>query len=286
MDNIQKIDFEYLIELRELLQLAEESLLKIETQNSLEHDLKTLKRCFHSLKGNCGMLDLLKLETLFHELENYLNSNQSKIISELDLYLRVIDNLKLYLQEPNDGLLKLPFVQIAQKTKVNLKNNVQNNKNNLTVSVLDDNQEILNLFKDYLNQKNITVHPYLTMSSLRDDLLNKKIPDLIIIDFHLKEGINGNTVIRVLNNMLPKIPKVLMSANYDFDILQSAISRGIIGALKKPFSPTDLDDILLKTINIKKNNVKIEAIDELIEKQAKLTEAEIRQRIAKIGDLT
>jgi FixJ family two-component response regulator/HPt (histidine-containing phosphotransfer) domain-containing protein len=283
MDNIHKIEFEYLTELKELIQTAEDSLLKIETQNNVEHELKILKRAFHSLKGNCGMLDLVKLEQLFHELENYLNTNQAQIISELDLYLKVVDNLKLYFKNPTDSLLELPFKKMTQTRSMTRDNsNLNADGKNLVISILDDNQEILNLFSDYLNSKNIAARGYLAMSELRNDLMKNIIPDLIIIDFNLKEGINGNTVIKVLNNMLPKIPKVIMSAEYESETLYSAINRGIIGALKKPFSKTDLDDILVKTKNIKNQNLKNEAINNLVKNYLNLSEAQLKKQINEI----
>jgi FixJ family two-component response regulator len=228
------------------------------------------------------MLDLESLEFFFHSIENYLNINQDKILEEIDMYLRVIDNLKSYLLDPSDFWLSLPF-KTQNETIQNIKN-VNNNSDaknkmvdqRLNVSILDDNQGILDLFKEYFKKRNISVNCYLTMSSLRESLIKNTRTDLVIIDYNLKEGINGNTVIKVLNSILPKVPKVIMSGEFTVEMLYSAINRGAIGAIKKPFSELDLDEIIKKTELIRNQNTQNELLENLVNSSSNITVDQIK----------
>ena len=85
---------EFKAEARELLDLSEKSLLALDEGAEFRGAFDTIFRGFHNLKGAAGMMELLKLQSHTHELENILmrfkggNSIPKEYIS---LFLRGID---------------------------------------------------------------------------------------------------------------------------------------------------------------------------------------------------
>lgn len=65
---------EFSCEARELLDAAENSLLKISEGLPFAEGYEAIFRCFHNLKGAAGMMEMLKLQAHTHELENFLVS--------------------------------------------------------------------------------------------------------------------------------------------------------------------------------------------------------------------
>ena len=63
---------EFKVEALELLDMAEQSLLSLNQKAPFEPVFDTVFRCFHSLKGGAGMMDLGTLQAHVHELESIL----------------------------------------------------------------------------------------------------------------------------------------------------------------------------------------------------------------------
>ncbi len=85
---------EFAIEAGELLDEAEEALLKIDKEQDLKKIYDLVFRAFHSLKGSAGMLGFEELQRHMHLLEDYLQKSKeaaSHFKSSVDYYLSGID---------------------------------------------------------------------------------------------------------------------------------------------------------------------------------------------------
>ncbi|TGK35787.1 chemotaxis protein CheW [Leptospira andrefontaineae] len=97
-----EVDYEsllkdYLVETRELLDMAEESILGLEKEYHPEQ-INTLFRVIHTIKGNSAIFDFPLITGLAHSFENLLNQLRKKEIKpsdqEIGLFLECIDALK------------------------------------------------------------------------------------------------------------------------------------------------------------------------------------------------
>lgn len=96
----QEMD-EFKVEALELLELAEKSLLGLDHGAEFRASFDAAFRCFHSLKGASGMMELHPLQSHTHELENILVKfkEEGSIPKEyINLFLRGIDASRILLQ--------------------------------------------------------------------------------------------------------------------------------------------------------------------------------------------
>ncbi|TGK02606.1 chemotaxis protein CheA [Leptospira langatensis] len=97
-----EVDYEnllkdYLVETRELMDIAEESVLELEKEYHPDR-MNSLFRAIHTIKGNSAIFNLPSITNLAHSFENLLNikrKTETKPSSEeISLYLRCLDMLK------------------------------------------------------------------------------------------------------------------------------------------------------------------------------------------------
>lgn len=110
------------------------------------------------------------------------------------------------------------------------------------ILVVDDEQEIRNLFYRYLGKQGYIV---LLAGSIEEEMkiLETKIPDLIFLDINLPDG-NG---LKELPNLKPHCDTckvVIMSAFDQLGERNEAIGSGAIDFLSKPFSLERLNQVL------------------------------------------
>lgn len=254
------IEEDYFFELLELVNEAEESLLNLE-KGFDDTLVSSINRCFHSLKGNTGMLGLLALETLFHKSESTFISQTQNQQVDIDKFLSIIDITKSYFDNPTEeiakrGLLLLdgtpsraaPPPSPAQEQESKIAKVVM-----LNVFHLDDEPDILEVIAMQLADYNCQVHSFTTPDQMKETIIQGHIPDLFIIDYNMPAQ-NGNTVINGLNAILPKIPKILLSGFVDKKVMFESINRGVLGVLEKPIDTFYLEKILKKSRKIKVQN--------------------------------
>ena len=68
---------DYLVESRELLQKAQEEILRLEADPGNDEVLASIFRAFHTIKGGAGFLDATHLVSWAHDLENLLDKLRS-----------------------------------------------------------------------------------------------------------------------------------------------------------------------------------------------------------------
>lgn len=95
---------EFSLEARELLDDAEDSLLKLNGEGNYNEIYNSVFRAFHSLKGSSGMMGFDALQSHLHLLEDYLQKSKGNIkhfTDSVDYYLSGIDAARKILNGEN-----------------------------------------------------------------------------------------------------------------------------------------------------------------------------------------
>ena len=124
--------------------------------------------------------------------------------------------------------------------------------NNIHILIVDDDDRIRALLKDYLSSKN-----YIVSSAENADEAKKKIEylkyDIIILDV-MMPGQDGYELTKEIKKKL-KVPIILLTAKGEVENRIKGLELGADDYVGKPFEPKEL---LLRIKNIIKNNNKID----------------------------
>jgi DNA-binding NtrC family response regulator len=92
----------------------------------------------------------------------------------------------------------------------------------LTIMILDDEEDILTLYSDYLSRKgHRVIRTYVNSETILDDM-NIERPDAYIIDYWLPDNRNG---IEVASEILKKFPSSCIMFITAFEFLDHEISK-------------------------------------------------------------
>lgn len=118
----------------------------------------------------------------------------------------------------------------------------------LTIMILDDEEDILTLYSDYLSRKgHRVINTYVNSETILDDVDIER-PDAYIIDYRLPGNRNG---IEVASEILKKFPSSCIMFITAFEFLEHEISKHNIfndkniEILIKPVKLRQLEDCLL-----------------------------------------
>ena len=121
-----------------------------------------------------------------------------------------------------------------------------------TIMILDDEEDILNLYRDYLSSKGHRVlKTYVNADTILDDI-DIEFPDLYIIDYRLLGNMNG---IEVAIEILKKFPSACIVFITGVELLdQEIVKHDIftdknIDVLLKPVKLYQIQDSLLTLLN-------------------------------------
>ncbi len=124
--------------------------------------------------------------------------------------------------------------------------------NNIHILIVDDDDRIRSLLKDYLSSKN-----YIVSSAENADEAKKKIEylkyDIIILDV-MMPGQNGYELTKEIKKKL-KVPIILLTAKGEVENRIKGLELGADDYVGKPFEPKEL---LLRIKNIIKNKNEID----------------------------
>ena len=119
---------------------------------------------------------------------------------------------------------------------------MENNKNHILV--VDDDDRIRNLLKDYLSSNNYIVSTAENADQAKDKLLYIKF-DIIILDV-MMPGQNGYELTKEIKKQI-KIPIILLTAKGEVENRIKGLELGADDYIGKPFEPKEL---LLRIKNI------------------------------------
>ena len=127
---------------------------------------------------------------------------------------------------------------------------MENNKNHILI--VDDDDRIRNLLKDYLAENNYIVSTAENADQAREKLLYLKF-DILILDV-MMPGQNGYDLTKEIKKQI-KTPIILLTAKGEVEDRIKGLELGADDYLGKPFEPKEL---LLRIKNIINKNTKID----------------------------
>jgi DNA-binding response OmpR family regulator len=120
------------------------------------------------------------------------------------------------------------------------------------ILVVDDEEEIRNLFFRHLGKRGFIVHLAGTIEE-EEKIMNTLIPDLIFLDIHLPDG-NGLDELRRLKPYCDDCKVIMMSAFDHIKERKEAMASGAIDFLSKPFSLFKLNQVIDSRFNSSNKN--------------------------------
>ncbi len=160
-------------------------------------------------------------------------------LEELATYLRVTEKTIYRLLDKKS----IPATRVGRQWRFDqelidgwLRQN--SNESYARILVIDDDQDIRSLFKDVLEG---TGHVVTTAGQAQQALLllQKEAFDLAFVDLMLP-GINGAELFREIKALKPDLPVTIITGYPESDLMMKALEYGPLGAMKKPFSSTDI----------------------------------------------
>ena len=127
---------------------------------------------------------------------------------------------------------------------------MENNKNHILI--VDDDNRIRNLLKDYLSENNYIVSTAENAEQAKERLLYVKF-DIIILDV-MMPGQNGYELTKDIKKII-KVPIILLTAKGEVENRIKGLELGADDYIGKPFEPKEL---LLRIKNIINKNNKID----------------------------
>ena len=107
--------------------------------------------------------------------------------------------------------------------------------------LVDDEQAFVNVLLKRLAKRHIQVTPaYSGVEALQR--LNHDDFDVAILDLKM-EGLDGIEVLKLLNQLIPKLPIIMLTGHGSQISAQEAFANGAFAFLSKPY---DFEDLLLK----------------------------------------
>ena len=123
-----------------------------------------------------------------------------------------------------------------------------------TIMILDDEEDILKLYNDYLSSKgHRVIHTYVNAETISEDIDIER-PDIYLIDYRLRGNNNG---IEVASEILKKFPSSCIMFITGFELLNDEISKHNIfydkniDILIKPVRLGQLEDSLVNLLSNK-----------------------------------
>jgi CheY-like chemotaxis protein len=115
------------------------------------------------------------------------------------------------------------------------------------ILVVDDEQEIIDVLKEYLAKGGHIV------DSAQDgtraiELVRARRPDLVFLDIHMP-GINGVDALKAIKEFDSRLPVIVITANDDNALAATAIAGGAFSHVQKPFDLRYLDHLLAAALS-------------------------------------
>ena len=228
---------EFKIEAHELLDMAEKSLLALDTGSTFASQYDAIFRAFHSLKGAAGMMEMMPLQSHMHKLENLLVEQKSSATLARDFvdhFLRGIDAGRHHLNGVPvefDHEIRVKAVSPVPKQKIVA--HAPRAEHLPKIMVIDDDLALIDLMKEILTPRGFEVFAFDSpLEALKN--LDSIRPDVILTDVQMPV-MSGLEVLKNVRASQADLPVVFVSGHADKDVLLKAIEMGVYAVLEKPF---------------------------------------------------
>ncbi len=250
---------EFILEATELLDIAEQSLLNMDSGQNFSQDYDAVFRAFHSIKGAAGMMHLTSLQAHMHQLENIFTQFKGKSKMEKvhgDFFLRGVDGARQLLEgkeikfdysmetaatpaaKPAAAAAPVPTpVTVASKpVPVSAATSVAKpikHPSTGKIMVIDDEPDITEILSDMLSSQGFSVVTYTDPEKAVADF-PKVNPYLVLSDFSMPK-LSGMQVLQKLSQFDADIPLIFVSGYITNEVLMESIALGVYGIVEKPF---------------------------------------------------
>ncbi|GEM_PF-777757 len=147
-------------------------------------------------------------------------------------------------------------------------------KSKKKVLVVDDDQSLINLLKDYLPK--VIKHELFVALTGEEALkiLEARKPNVVLLDMQLP-GIKGPEVLRIIRNAYPGT-KVLVITSYDRQVKEDVAKLGVDGFFPKPIVINEIVDKIREVLKAKGNTtVTPVTLDDIIKRDDVIPKAKI-----------
>lgn len=119
-----------------------------------------------------------------------------------------------------------------------------------TIWVIDDDRSIRFVLSKALEAESYTVEGFEHAAAALDALATGKKPDLIVSDIRMP-GLDGLKLLSKLEQQIPDVPVIIMTAHSDLDSAVKAYEGGAFEYLPKPFDLDDAVDLVGRAVRQK-----------------------------------
>ncbi len=240
---------DFKIEAAELLDSAEEGLLKIESGAPFLECYDAIFRVFHSLKGGAGMLGMEALQGHMHQLETLFSDCKAlgKIEkNQITFFLQGADAARKILEgvdvqfdfDTPNKTESLSSGSGATSREPVAKKTIIPKTDGLLIYVADDESDLLTTIKEILEVHGLTCCTFLDPVELINEV-KRRPPDVVLTDYNMPQK-TGVEVLREVKAIDPEIPVIFLSGFLTTESLIEAIQNGIFAAIEKPFKNSDV----------------------------------------------
>ena len=222
---------EFKSEAEDLLQSAEDHLLKMEVEGDYKLHYEAVFRSLHSLKGASGMLRLEDLRVHVHKLENIFTSyKEGPVLSRemVTFFLEGVDATRSIL---NNKPFSFDYQPGVPKKKGEDKANSNRTYQKL-IFIIDDEEDNLEIIQSMLPsgkyQTKTFTSPELALRSCVETP-----PDLVLTDMKMPVY-SGLDILKRIKDIDSHIPVIFISGHLDKETLISALNIGVYAILEKP----------------------------------------------------
>ncbi len=252
---------EFIEESEELLEQAEQALLRIDKGESPIEHYDALFRAFHSIKGAAGMMERKTLQHHMHQLENLLTEKRGGATLEkavADYFLAGVDIARKMIREeavaeqgpPPSGkiLTSSPIApsKTAPKPAVSGPEISVSNESVGKILIIDDEDGIIELVVSLLNENGL-VAKGCTDSAKAIALIEEFRPSIVLLDIKMPK-MDGIQLLGEIRKKWKDLPVVFLSGTVTKATLLEGIKLGVHSVLEKPFTETDLIKVTMDAV--------------------------------------
>lgn len=256
---------EFKTEAMELLDQAEDSLLKIDKGASYKANYDSIFRAFHSLKGGAGMLGLDELMKHMHHLEDHFQqcknddvlpkNRVSYFLSGIDASRSLLNNQSIQFTYQLPGAASEPAKSAAttagtagtgspvEKSKSQPANAAADER--LLIYMIDDEPDILEILTDIIEGAGFRTK---TFTDAKEAIasIKKDKPCTVLTDMSMPE-MTGFEVLQNISAIDPDLPVVFVSGYLNKEVIIDSMKYGVFGAIEKPFKDSQVIAMIMNS---------------------------------------
>ncbi len=273
---------EFKVEAADMFEAAENGFLNIEKGEEFLTNFNHIFRSFHSLKGAAGMFNLLDLQSHMHKLESLFEAQKSKMKfdkAQIDYFLTGIDVAKSLLDGKESEFHHLneeEFSKISdQKSSLETSHlqkegrplstnqkspateehkksseksaSVSHKANRGLVFIVDDEEGILEILKEFIEELNFEVHTFLTADAALE-AITENSPTIIISDIAMPQ-MDGIALVKKIRETNQQVAFIMISGSLTKNKILELIKFDVFGFIEKPFNENDIKSICEQAFN-------------------------------------